>query len=212
MDKSQQMIMVVSRSTLFGQQTFQGFAPAEGTEYYQRINDTYEYRRRGEVETDPSVKQPIGYCVICHRPSGRVFAYQRAQKSDAYKETRLQGMWSWGIGGHIDKGDEANQDPIRDSMAREIREEINIGEYETPQVLGYINDDETPVGQVHFGVLFVVLTEDEAVSPADAEIAWGGFKTIKELETIVEDPDARVETWSSIALPALKDHLNRSGL
>ena len=124
-----------------------------------------------------------------------------------YNETRLRGKWSWGIGGHIDKVDIENGDSIRASLLRELNEEVEIKQYDDPVILGYINDDETEVGSVHFGLLYLILTSDRSVRPADAEIAWGGFMPVSQLEEISQSSEASVESWSEISLAPLKQAL-----
>lgn len=206
---SDRKIMVVDRATLFADQYFQGFAPAVAHDYQSRIQDHYVYDLRDKVEVMPEYKQPIAYAIIVHKESREVFAYQRSSKEGQYNESRLRGKWSWGIGGHIDKIDIENGDPIRASLLRELREEVAIKEFEDPVILGYINDDETEVGSVHFGLLYLIRTSDRGVRPADAEIAWGGFMPISQLEEIVRSGEASVESWSEIALAPLKEALGR---
>lgn len=206
MDKFEKEIMVVDRATLFADEYFQGFAPANKINYKKIINDNYQYMKRGWVETRPEFKQPIAYCIIMNRQNKKIFAYQRASQDD-YTEERLRGKWSWGIGGHIDKIDSNGSDPIVNSMLREIDEEIHIDGFDPPEILGYINDDQTEVGQVHFGLLFLLKTDNREIKPKDAEIAWGGFKTYPELEEIVQSPDKPVESWSEFSLQPLRDYL-----
>ncbi len=204
MDKFEKEIMVVDRATLFAQGYFQGFAPADGIDYKQIINENYYYKKRGIAENTPQLKQPIAYCIIMNKETGQVFAYQRASK-DTYTEERLRGKWSWGIGGHIDKIDSKDSDPVIASMMREVEEEIFIDEFDEPIVLGYINDDETEVGQVHFGILYLLRTSSKIIKPKDAEIAWGGYKPVTDLEEIVTNSNSSVETWSAISLLQLKN-------
>jgi len=205
-DKYEKKIMVVDRSTLFADGYFQGFAPANGINYKKIINDNFHYRKRGWVETKPEFKQPIAYCIIVNSQSNEIFAYQRASQED-YSEERLRGKWSWGIGGHIDKIDSNGKDPIEKSMLREINEEVNIESFETPEILGYINDDQTEVGQVHFGLLFLLKTDNQKITPKDAEIEWGGFKSYTELVEIVHSPNKSVESWSEFSLEPLRNYL-----
>ncbi|MBN2412883.1 NUDIX domain-containing protein [candidate division KSB1 bacterium] len=203
MDKFEKEIMVVDRATLFADGYFQGFAPANKINYKKIINNHYHYKKRGWVETRPEFKQPIAYCIIMNTRSNKIFAYQRASQDD-YTEKRLRGKWSWGIGGHIDRIDSNGNDPIVTSMLREIDEEVHIDSFDTPEILGYINDDESEVGQVHFGLLFLLKTESNKITPKDAEIAWGGFKPYSELLEIVQSPEKSVESWSEFSLEPLR--------
>jgi predicted NUDIX family phosphoesterase len=196
--------MVIDRDILFKERYFQGFSLADDARYYDLIHDHYVYKNRDDVEANPQLKQPIGYCIIVNQDTQKIFAYQRSSKAGHYNETRLRGKWSWGIGGHIDRIDQAGRDPILDSMMREIDEEVKISDKSQPEILGYINDDESDVGKVHFGILFLIRTRSSEVLPNDKEIAWGGFKTLAELEQIVASPDENVETWSEISLGPLR--------
>jgi len=200
-------IMVVDRATLFSDQYFQGFSPAEEMNYEQIILDHYFYQKRGQVETMPQFKQPISYVLIVNKQSKKIFAYQRSQSEGHYNEKRLAGKWSWGIGGHIDQIDIENGNPLLASLQRELSEEVMIDAYDPPQILGYINDDHTEVGSVHFGILYLVYTDCKTVRPRDQEIAWGGFLSMAELQEISESSEAAVETWSLISLAPLKKAL-----
>jgi len=207
LDKNEKQIMVVDRATLFADQYFQGFSPADVLNYEQLILDHYFYDQRGKVETMPQLKQPIAYVLIVNKITKQIFAYQRSSKDGHYDEKRLAGKWSWGIGGHIDKIDLNEDNPIMASLNRELQEEVEISQYDPPQILGYINDDTTEVGQVHFGLLYLVWTESRNIRPRDSEIAWGGFLTYAELEEINQSNEVAVESWSQISLEPLQEAL-----
>ncbi|PIU76096.1 hypothetical protein COS75_00800 [Candidatus Pacearchaeota archaeon CG06_land_8_20_14_3_00_35_12] len=208
--KSEKIIMVVEKNVLFGKDYFNGFRPQNGVDFKSRILKNFQYDKRGNVENNPGYKQPIGYCLIVNPRLKKVFAYQRASQDSKYSEKRLQGKWSWGVGGHIEKIDEA-ANPIHTSVLRELKEEVPreilfkaIG---GPRILGYINDDSEPVGRVHFGVLYVLKTNSEKIVPNDPAIARCEFRTIKELEKICSSPEVAVEGWSKIVLEPLKEYM-----
>ena len=71
-------------------------------------------------------------------------------------------------------------------------------------MLGYINDDATDVGRVHFGILYLAEIAVRAVVPRAPEIAHGSLRELAELEAIARAPDAAVEDWSRIAWEPLK--------
>jgi predicted NUDIX family phosphoesterase len=209
MMKKDQMIMVTTRKELFASDYFQGFRPAREVDYESRLLLSFSYLRRGEMEIDPSWKQPIGYALIVNRSARTVFAYQRSSKEGEYHETRLMGKWSWGVGGHIEKCDQGDGNPIRASMIREVGEEIGLKSSGEPEVLGYINDDSDPVGKVHFGVLYVIPTVETIVHPACPELKEGGMRAAEELAALVSQPGVIVEEWSKISLPPLLEYLGR---
>lgn len=202
----EKQIVVVPREELFRELCFQGFLPAHRYDFEARVRRYLRYATRSAAEIDPSLKQPIAYCLIVNPVKRLVFAYRRATRSEDYQETRLQGKWSWGVGGHIERYDLA-ADPVRASMLRELSEEVDIpGEVEV-SVVGYINDDSNPVGQVHFGILYKIATRQSRVAPRSAEMAWGGFVGLARVEEILAAPECDVETWSRIAMPALREIL-----
>ncbi|MBN2357799.1 NUDIX domain-containing protein [candidate division KSB1 bacterium] len=207
MVSSERQIMVVDRATLFADLYFQGFSPAEEMDYEQIVMDNYYYDLRDKVETMPQLKQPIAYAIIVNKDAREVFAYQRAQKDGQYEEKRLRGKWSWGIGGHIDKVDLQDGDPIRASLLRELQEEVVLPEFDPPEILGYINDDQTEVGQVHFGLLYLIRTSCKNVQAREGEITWGGFMPVVKLLEICTGEETPVESWSEIALTPLRQAL-----
>ncbi|MBI5636003.1 NUDIX domain-containing protein [Candidatus Micrarchaeota archaeon] len=205
MDKFEQLIMVVPAKTLFSSGYFQGFLAQENAADFEgRILKNFSYLKRGLAEKDVSFKQPIGYALIVNPRLKKVFAYKRAQSGAHYNESRLAGKWSWGVGGHVDKTEENSPNPISESLLREISEEITLPSIIGTRVLGYLNDDLTQVGKVHFGVLYLIETDSGQVKPSSSEISAGELKSITELEEILSSKDAAVEEWSKIALGPLK--------
>jgi predicted NUDIX family phosphoesterase len=148
------------------------------------------YRPRREAEDDPSWKQVIPYLVL--RDGERVFLMQRTR---AGGDARLHDRWSVGIGGHLNPGDGG---PL-DGWRREWVEEIEAGFVPDVRLLGFLNDDSTPVGSVHFGV---VLEADATGRPAgirETEKLTGRFATLDEAAAVRD----RMETWSALVLDAL---------
>ena len=201
------LTMVVPRELLLGEDYFAGFRAAGAVDYESRILKNFEYRPREEAEEDPRWKQPIAYALIVNPELQLVFAYQRSKRGDQYHEKRLQGKWSWGVGGHIDKADLDQGNPIHTSLAREIREELGEINSSSPEVLGYINDDTDPVGRVHFGILYLIRTSETEIQPATPEISSGGLRPASELLDLLHDPAIPVEKWSALALPPLMEFI-----
>ncbi len=61
-------------------------------------------------------------------------------------------------------------------MRRELDEEVVIDTPYTETIVGLINDDETPVGQVHLGVVHLCDVEQPNVRPREADILDAGFR------------------------------------
>jgi predicted NUDIX family phosphoesterase len=172
---------------------FNGFRRSDST-YRNSILDptVFEFRPRFEVETDPEFKQLIPYIVLRH--GGDLFHYRRGS---AGTEKRLQALRSIGIGGHISEDDaRGGVDPYHTGMMRELLEEVEIGGDWTEHFLGFINDDNIPVGRVHLGVVHVFeLSRAEVRSKEDA-LADSGFAPLGDLMAQRE----QFETWSQFVM------------
>jgi predicted NUDIX family phosphoesterase len=154
------------------------------------------------MEDDPSYKQLIPYVIFRHTGGDglvRLFQYTRGT---GLGESRLHRLSSVGIGGHIsdvDARSAAGDDVYVEGMRRELEEEVIIDTPYVESCVGLINDDETPVGQVHLGVVHIFDVERPSVRPREAEMLEAGFRPV---EQILEELD-RFETWSQIAVRAL---------
>ena len=154
------------------------------------------YLNRSEAEHDKRYKQLIPYVlVIC---SDRILRYRRGRGG---QETRLHGLYSVGIGGHISEEDHGlfSQGPgYHDGMRRELMEEIAIDEVKEVAV-AVINDDSTEVGCVHFGVVHVMPVANDTIARRRSGIASPEFIPISEA---VRDPSG-YESWSCFCLEQL---------
>ncbi|TXH57306.1 MAG: hypothetical protein E6Q97_04580, partial [Desulfurellales bacterium] len=120
------------------------------------------FKRRGDVETDPTWQQLCSYLVI--RCGREVMGYQRPNKGG---DVRLQGAVSVGIGGHVNRTDarpDANvSQVILNGILRELDEETQIAAVASPPDLKgpvwLIRDPTNDVGRVHTGVVAVLDVE-----------------------------------------------------
>lgn len=181
---------------------FQGFCGETDRYLAELLNAQHaSYRPRAEMEQDPSFKQLIPYVIFRHvDTAGRetVFCYTRGTGQG---EGRLHSKRSVGIGGHISSvdADSEGADPYAEGRRREVNEEVVIDTPYQERCVGLINDDETPVGQVHLGIVHLVDVESPAVRPRESEITEARFAPVDELLTDL----SRFETWSQICLQAL---------
>ena len=176
---------------------FQGFRPFD-PELFQFLLDPahLEYRPRGPAESDAEFKQLIPYVVL--RSGERVFHYTRGQSG---AEARLRALRSVGIGGHISADEDSHAaDPYRAGMQRELAEEVEIHANWREQMLGLINDDSTPVGTVHLGVVHLLELDHPRVSPREDGIAEASFAPLADLR----HHSAAFETWSQLVLAELR--------
>ena len=175
---------------------FQGFRPFDAELFQFLLQPAFlEYRPRGRAETDPTFKQLIPYLVL--RCGDQLFHYTRGQSG---AEARLRAKRSIGIGGHISAEEDAAQaDPYRAGMLRELGEEIDIQTYFRERPFGLINDDATPVGEVHLGVVHLLELDEPRVTPREAGIAGAGFAPRDQLLKHAKE----FESWSRLVMEAL---------
>jgi len=196
-------VLVVPTALFHDLGHFQGFS-RDVDRYIRPLleSDAVSYRPRSEMEEDPSFKQLIPYVVFRHTDPGgtvRLFQYTRG---GGQGEQRLHALRSVGVGGHVsnlDAEDATGHAVYAEGMRRELDEEVAV---ETPcreQCVGLINDDETPVGQVHLGVVHLVDVEDPSISPREEDILDAGFRPVAEILTELDD----FESWSQIVVRAL---------
>jgi predicted NUDIX family phosphoesterase len=195
-DKTAERVLVIPTAVLHALGIFQGLC-LNAEDYLPHLLDPkhLSYRPRFEVETDPSFKQLIPYVILKWRD--QVFHYQRGKRA---AETRLQALRSIGVGGHISAEDGTLFDsPYREAMFREVAEEVHLDTTYEERCLGLINDDSTPVGQVHLGIVHVFELAEPKVRRREQALTRAGFAPLAELRSQREE----FETWSRFVLDVL---------
>ena len=161
------------------------------------------YLNRSDAEQDKRYKQLIPYVlVIC---KDKILRYRRGKGGG---ETRLHGLYSVGVGGHISEEDHglfSNALGYQEGMRRELLEEVAIDEVKEAGV-AVINDDSTEVGYVHFGVVHVLHVADESVAGRRSGIVAPEFVPIAEA---VKDASG-YESWSRFCLEHLDSLLAKA--
>lgn len=154
------------------------------------------YLNRSDAEQDKRYKQIIPYVLILSQ--GKILRYRRGKGG---QETRLHGLYSVGIGGHISEEDHglfATDRGYQAAMRRELMEEVAI-DVAKEAAVGAINDDSTDVGSVHFGVVHIVPVAEEKIAGHRSGIVGPEFVPIAEA---VRDTSA-YESWSRFCLENL---------
>lgn len=192
-DPSAERVLVVPTAVFHTVGVFHGFRPGVAR-YLPRLLDPghLRYVVRSEAEHDSSLKQLIPYVVLRWRD--QVFHYTRGSGGG---ERRLHARRSVGIGGHICAEDgAAAADPYRAGLLREMAEEVELGCDYRERAVGLINDDRTPVGQVHLGIVHVFDLAAPKAKLRDPALTGGGFAEVAELRSARDE----FETWSQFLL------------
>ena len=201
MSKWDEQILVVNRKELFNNEEnhFYGFIE-KNDEKAKKIIDTfesYEVKRRGDMEEDPSYKQLIGYVLLKDANTNEVLVYKRLVGGG---EARLHGKASVGIGGHMNEVEgKTIFEMLKINAARELNEEVGVPEEDALNNLhfiGLINDDKTEVGQVHIGVVYECKVDKQLVEVKEDDTLVIKWMTGEEAKA-----EENYETWSEFLKP-----------
>lgn len=156
---------------------------------------------RPEAEQDPGHKQLIPYILILG-PENTVAIYPRQGS-----ETRLHGLWSAGVGGHINPEDgncwnEAITKGSRRELGEEFPEAAKLSE--APEFIGLINEEKTSVGRTHIGLVHTLQLNDHPV-PSSGELSGLRWIPLSQFDT-PSWPTDRFELWSRLAIELLIQH------
>jgi predicted NUDIX family phosphoesterase len=145
---------------------------------------------RAAMEDDPAFKQVIPYLIL--RDGERWFLMRRTR---AGGDVRLHDRWSIGIGGHLNPGDR----DLLGGLRREWAEELVADFVPRFRPVGLLNDDETAVGAVHLGVVYLADAAGRPVAIRETDKLSGSFATTDEVAAVRD----RMESWSELAFAAL---------
>ena len=186
-------VLVIPTSLLGDIVSVNGLITGREDEVLSLITDEGMFLPRLTAEESPEYKQIIPYVSVVR--GSEVFATRRLSKGG---ESRLHGLMSLGVGGHINEIDRSGGRWLMNCLRREIEEEVSLADFGTLTLRGLINDNGNDVGSVHLGFFFT-LTTTGPVSVRETEKLSGGFVPMDSLSAHLDE----METWSRIITPEL---------
>jgi len=172
--KDDEQILVIKAETLFERGKWQGLRIDNLDYYINLIREKAEFKRRGDMENDPSFKQIIPYILFSFK--NNFFAYKYLNGAG---EKRLVDAYQLGVGGHINPADGKSGDILEIGMMREWNEEVNFkGKLLDKKLVGIINDDTGAVEQVHLGLVYNFVGDKPEIS----------IKETKKMEGMLVEP------------------------
>jgi predicted NUDIX family phosphoesterase len=170
--------------------TWHGILPAGETALADLIRERGEFRLRSAMEEDPGWKQVIPYPVL--RDGARWFLMRRTR---AGGDARLHDRYSIGVGGHVNPADGGLDGDLSNALRREWTEELDVDFVPTFRFIGLLNDDTTPVGAVHLGLVYEGDAGGQPVAIREIDKLSGRFAETSEVAAVAES----LETWSRLA-------------
>jgi len=186
-----ELVLCIPRHTVFPDGAWHGLVTTGLERVLRTIRAAAEYLPRDRVEDDPSQQQVIPYCIVRHN-DGTYLLTRRLRRSS---EARLHHLYSLGVGGHVNPGDGMDVDPVIGGVLREWREEIVSPAPATARLVALLNDDTTPVSQVHLGLVFLVEPREGHVAVRETEKLEGEALPLESMRRHY----LNMETWSQLA-------------
>ncbi len=187
---SDEQVLVVPRDRIMGARAWHGILESGAEPYLDVIAAEGRFEPRSRMESDPRFKQVIPYLVLSDGP--RFFLMRRTR---AGGDERLHERFSIGVGGHLNPGDV----DLGGGLAREWAEEIEADFIPEFRFLGLLNDDETEVGRVHLGVVYVADAGGRPVTVREREKLEGRFADPTDVLAVYD----RMESWSQLVFDVL---------
>jgi predicted NUDIX family phosphoesterase len=202
----------------YGLTAFWQTTPDETSLFLSELTGAAGFLLRNDAEQNFTVKQIIPYCLVVYsgKDGDLILHYSRAKENTP--EARLAGKRSIGVGGHINPeegtGFDGGDSYIR-SLHRELNEEFGItkGMIQDTFTIGFVNDEENEVGQVHIGVVHVIVLNTTDLGEVEKHLTDPRWDTPQEIFL-----EKDLETWSEMVLKGLREkievdpwHLSQTG-
>jgi predicted NUDIX family phosphoesterase len=194
-----ELVLVVPTAAVIAQlgagETWLGIRPAGEADLAALIRRDGAFRPRSAMEADPAWKQVIPYPVLRDGD-----AWYLMRRTKAGSDARLHDRFSIGVGGHVNPEDGGLDGDLGTALRREWHEELVVDFVPEFRFVGLLNDDTTPVGQVHLGLVYEGDAAGRPVAIRETDKLSGQFASAAEVAAVSD----RLETWSRIAFEWLE--------
>ncbi|MFH1582517.1 MAG: hypothetical protein ABIA08_02045 [bacterium] len=189
--KENAKVLVVARDIMFKDGHWEGLKTENLDYYLDLIRNNFQFRKRREVETDPSWQQIIPY--ILFNFEDKYFLYRYLEKAG---ENRLKKDYHLGVAGHINLIDvKPGQDIIQTAAQREWEEEIDYkGNLIEKKLIGILNDERREVEAVHLGLIYVFKGDNPNIYVKEKEVLKGKMVRLGDLGEYIEG----ISNWAQI--------------
>ena len=181
-------IMVVP-ATLFAGEERNFITGSDAEKHLKKIRITFYWANRTqEVEENDDWMQPIVYMLVQKKGEDR---YVLTRRTTSQSEARLHDKYSIGSGGHVDQ-----PDGLTEAAWREYDEEVGNKSMADFTLKGLILDRSNPVGRVHVGIFYHVITTEELTFDREKDKHEHRWASLAEILSHRE----QMEGWSQIVV------------
>jgi len=207
-DKMQREILVVPCKKLFENINRETKVYTTQSDFESVILENYEYMVREKAEVNFDYKQPIPYAIVLNE-NNEIFVYKRGWAWSNAWENRLHEKIAIGVGGHIEREDENSKNILKDSLIREVEEELNVSPDMIHEAypIWYINQDTDEVCKVHLWIWYVVKLKTSDFDLLDGELDHWEFKSFDDLMIMIDSWDYDVEPWTQMLAPEIEKYI-----
>ena len=180
--KDDELVLVVPASIIFKDGVWQGLKTDNLDYYSDLIKKNCQFKRRGDVENDPSFQQIIPYIIFNFKDKYFIYKYL-----ESAGEKRLVNSYQIGVGGHINPVDVENgKDILEAGMMREWSEEVEFkGNLLEKKLIGILNDDSRPVEAVHLGLVYKFVGDNPEIFIKETDKMRGELVDLKDIEEYI---------------------------
>jgi predicted NUDIX family phosphoesterase len=197
-NKDDEQILVIKSDIIFKTGKWQGLKQDNLDYYIDLIKKNSEFKRRGDMENDPSWQQIIPYILFNfedpeNNGASKYFLYKYLKKAG---EQRLKNDYIIGVGGHINKEDvKGEKDILEAGRDREWDEEVEYKDkFLEKKLVGILADSRRMVESVHLGLVYVFKGSTPNISVKEIDKMAGQLFDLKDLAEKAEN----TEGWAPI--------------
>lgn len=164
-------------------------------------NNNLIYLERKDAENNLNFKQLISYVLLTNEKE-EILIYRRGSYTNAHE--MLKGSACLGFGGHVQSIDSRGLFTkgfagVFDTAEREVFEELKGIKPENLEIVGYINDDSSPEGVKHLGVVLKgKIPKEFDINSVGKELSVNGLKFMTPTE--LYDHFYDFEFWSQLII------------
>jgi len=207
-DKMKREILVVANEKLFEKFPKETKVYRSENDFESIILEHCEFMIRWDAEVNFDYKQPIPYAIVLNE-NNEIFVYKRGWSGSNAGESRLHEKIAIWVGGHIEREDEHSENILKDSLVREIEEELNISPENILEAfpIWYINSEEDEVSKVHLWIAYIAKVKNSQFELLDGELDNGEFVSYKTLMEMCTSWDYDVEAWTQLIAPEVQKYI-----